>query len=194
MVDCIGTSELPSSDYDINQIIFVTSLEGYLLGENGFLLKTFGVPPHSGYGSTEAGAIIYQYAGFKNWVVKPGSLGKPMPGIDIALLDKEGNVIESSKLSNLMAGHLNPEEAYDIKKAVQKLYDSTDKEATAALNENVAAFNNSIKKDIGKLAPEFEKTLSQYDEFAKALSGLEEGFTAIPGKSPLPTESNLRKL
>jgi acetyl-CoA synthetase len=54
---------------------------------------TFGVPPHSGYGSTEAGAIIYQYAGFKNWVVKPGSLGKPMPGIDIGLLDKEGNEV-----------------------------------------------------------------------------------------------------
>ncbi len=55
-----------------------------------FLLKTFKVPPHSGYGSTEAGALIYQYAGFKDWVVKPGSLGKPMPGMEVALIDKEG--------------------------------------------------------------------------------------------------------
>lgn len=55
-----------------------------------FLVETFGVPPYSGYGSTEAGALIYQYAGFKNWVVKPGSLGKPMPGLEVALLNEKG--------------------------------------------------------------------------------------------------------
>lgn len=58
-----------------------------------FLLGTFGVPPHSGYGSTEAGALIYQYAGFEGWKVKPGSLGKPMPGIEITLLDEEGKEV-----------------------------------------------------------------------------------------------------
>ena len=66
-----------------------------------FLKKTFGVPPHSGYGSTEAGALIYQYAGFKNWVVKPGSLGKPMPGMEVALLDKEGNIVPQGTIGEI---------------------------------------------------------------------------------------------
>ena len=66
-----------------------------------FLVETFGVPPHSGYGSTEAGAIIYQYAGFKNWLVKPGSLGKPMPGIEIALLDKEGKEVPQGTIGEI---------------------------------------------------------------------------------------------
>ena len=66
-----------------------------------YLKDTFGVPPHSGYGSTEAGALIYQYAGFKNWVVKPGSLGKPMPGMKITLLDKEGNQVPHGKIGEI---------------------------------------------------------------------------------------------
>jgi acetyl-CoA synthetase len=66
-----------------------------------FLKETFGVPPHSGYGSTEAGALIYQYAGFKNWIVKPGSLGKPMPGIEIALLDKEGKEVSTGMIGEI---------------------------------------------------------------------------------------------
>jgi len=66
-----------------------------------FLKETFEVPPHSGYGSTEAGALIYQYAGFKNWVVKPVSLGKPMPGIEIALLDKEGKEVPAGTIGEI---------------------------------------------------------------------------------------------
>lgn len=66
-----------------------------------FLKETFGVPPHSGYGSTEAGALIYQYAGFKNWLVKPGSLGKPMPGMEVALLDKEGKEVPQGTIGEI---------------------------------------------------------------------------------------------
>lgn len=56
-----------------------------------FLEETSGVSPISGYGSTEVGPIIYNYAGFENYTVKPGSLGKPMPGIEVKLLDEAGN-------------------------------------------------------------------------------------------------------
>lgn len=66
-----------------------------------FLQETFGVPPHSGYGSTEAGALIYQYAGFKNWSVKPGSLGKPMPGLEITLLDAKGNEVPQGTIGEI---------------------------------------------------------------------------------------------
>ena len=66
-----------------------------------FLLKTFKAPPHSGYGSTEAGALIYQYAGFNGWAAKPGSLGKPMPGLEVALIDKEGNEVPRGTIGEI---------------------------------------------------------------------------------------------
>jgi len=61
----------------------------------------FGVPPHSGYGSTEVGAVIYQYAGFPNWIVKPGSLGKPMPGLEVKLIDKDGNEVTAGQIGEI---------------------------------------------------------------------------------------------
>jgi len=66
-----------------------------------FFLNQFGVPPHSGYGSTEAGALIYQFAGFKGWVVKPGSLGKPMPGVEVTLLDNVGKVVPQGSIGEI---------------------------------------------------------------------------------------------
>ncbi|NNG01166.1 MAG: AMP-binding protein [Desulfobacteraceae bacterium] len=66
-----------------------------------FLKDTFGVPPHSGYGSTEVGALIYQYAGFENWDEKPGSLGKPMPGRDIVLIDKQGDPVAQGDIGEI---------------------------------------------------------------------------------------------
>jgi acetyl-CoA synthetase len=66
-----------------------------------WLTETFGVPPHSGYGSTEAGALIYQYAGFDNWLVKPGSLGKPMPGLEVTLLDENGKSVPQGTIGEI---------------------------------------------------------------------------------------------
>ncbi|BBO72627.1 acetate--CoA ligase [Desulfosarcina widdelii] len=66
-----------------------------------FFKDVFGVPPHSGYGSTEAGALIYQYAGFKDWNVKSGSLGKPMPGMEVTLLDEEGNEVPRGTIGEI---------------------------------------------------------------------------------------------
>lgn len=66
-----------------------------------FLKETFGVSPHSGYGSTEAGALIYHYAGFEGWRVKPGSLGKPMPGVEVSLLDDQGNEVKQGEIGEI---------------------------------------------------------------------------------------------
>jgi acetyl-CoA synthetase len=66
-----------------------------------YFKEKFGVPPHSGYGSTEVGAVIYQYAGFPNWVALPGSLGKPMPGLVVKLLDKDGNEVPRGQIGEI---------------------------------------------------------------------------------------------
>jgi acetyl-CoA synthetase len=66
-----------------------------------FFKAKLGIPPHSGYGSTEVGAVIYQYAGFPNWVAKPGSLGKPMPGLTVKLIDREGNEVPQGQIGEI---------------------------------------------------------------------------------------------
>ncbi|MGA3086740.1 MAG: acyl-CoA synthetase [Thermodesulfobacteriota bacterium] len=66
-----------------------------------FFKARFGVAPHSGYGSTEVGAVIYQYAGFPDWVVKPGSLGKPMPGLEVKLIDGDGNEVPQGQIGEI---------------------------------------------------------------------------------------------
>lgn len=64
-----------------------------------YFKEQFGVPPHSGYGSAEVGAVIYQYAGFKDWEVKPGSLGKPMPGLVVKVIDEEENEVPVGEIA-----------------------------------------------------------------------------------------------
>lgn len=66
-----------------------------------FLKKTFKVPPHSVYGSTEVGAILVNYAGFEDWEVIPGSLGKPMLGVDVAIIDAEENRVSPGNLGEI---------------------------------------------------------------------------------------------
>lgn len=63
-------------------------------------LKTFeyfkeklGVAPCGFYGSTEVGVILANFGGFKDWVVKPGALGKPMMGLEVAVVDESGNPV-----------------------------------------------------------------------------------------------------
>jgi len=55
-----------------------------------FCEATFGRPMCSMYGTTEIGVILVSYPGAKDFAVKPGSLGKPIPGGRIEVHDAEG--------------------------------------------------------------------------------------------------------
>jgi len=55
-----------------------------------FCEATFGRPMCSMYGTTEIGVILVSYPGAPDFVVKPGSLGKPIPGGRIEVQDAEG--------------------------------------------------------------------------------------------------------
>lgn len=50
----------------------------------------FGQPACSIYGTTEVGVILVSYPGAKDFVVKPEALGKPIPGLDVAVIDSNG--------------------------------------------------------------------------------------------------------
>ena len=56
----------------------------------GFVERTFGRPARSMYGTTEVGVILGGYPGAADLPMKPGSLGKPMPGVDVAIRDANG--------------------------------------------------------------------------------------------------------
>ncbi len=56
-----------------------------------YFQEKLGITIHAMYGSTETGPICSDFAGFEDWKVKPGSLGKPMlGGRRVTVLDECG--------------------------------------------------------------------------------------------------------
>lgn len=47
--------------------------------------------PRSMYGTTEVGVILVSYPGAHDFVMKPGSLGKPPPGVDVRIQRADGS-------------------------------------------------------------------------------------------------------
>ena len=55
-----------------------------------FAETVFGQPVCSMYGTTEIGVILVNYPGAEDFLVKPGSLGKPIPGGKVQVQDANG--------------------------------------------------------------------------------------------------------
>jgi acetyl-CoA synthetase len=55
-----------------------------------FVEQTFGRPAGSMYGTTEIGVILVSYPGADDFTIKPGSLGKPIPGGRVEVHDATG--------------------------------------------------------------------------------------------------------
>ncbi|QJB56392.1 AMP-binding protein [Pseudodesulfovibrio sp. zrk46] len=79
------------SEYDLSSLRHCTTA-GELLNDSVFHAweKALNMPIYEGYGQTET---TLQVATLKFMKPKPGSIGKPMPGWDIALMDEEGNEV-----------------------------------------------------------------------------------------------------
>ncbi|MFN0161588.1 MAG: acyl-CoA synthetase [Burkholderiales bacterium] len=58
---------------------------------------TLGSPACSMYGTTEVGVVIANYPGFEGYHVKPGSLGKPVPGWEVAIVDRAGRELPAGE-------------------------------------------------------------------------------------------------
>lgn len=52
--------------------------------------RTFGTAVRSMYGTTEVGVILVSYPTAEDFACKPGSLGKAVPGLEVAVVDAEG--------------------------------------------------------------------------------------------------------
>lgn len=55
-----------------------------------FIDETFGVPACSMYGTTEVGVALVNYPGAQDFTVKPGSLGKAVPGLKVQVQRPDG--------------------------------------------------------------------------------------------------------
>jgi acetyl-CoA synthetase len=62
-------------------------------------LKAFKLPFHDNWWQTEAGGILI--ANYPCMPIKPGSMGKPFPGVEAAIVDENGNKIRANKEGNL---------------------------------------------------------------------------------------------
>ena len=59
-----------------------------------------GLVIQTNYGSTETGGFLADYD-FDDWVPKPGSLGKPLPGAMVGILDEEGRELPQGKVGQI---------------------------------------------------------------------------------------------
>lgn len=55
-----------------------------------FIAERFGTPPCGVYGTAEVSSFLSNYCGFSGFAVKPGSLGKPLPGKEVGVFREDG--------------------------------------------------------------------------------------------------------
>jgi acetyl-CoA synthetase len=68
--------------------------EAVIWGQN-----VIGLPFHDNWWQTETGAIMI--ANYPSMEIRPGSMGRPFPGIEPAIIDEEGNVLPPGEEGNL---------------------------------------------------------------------------------------------
>jgi len=99
--------------------------------------KAYGILIYDGYGQTETTGLVCNYDGIE---VKPGSMGKPMPGAEIKLVDEEGREVPLGQVGQiavpikhpgLMVGYWNGKTLQEI--AVNGFYLTGD---LARMDEN----------------------------------------------------------
>lgn len=68
--------------------------EGVTWGE-----EALGLPIHDNWWQTETGAIMI--SNYNSMAIKPGSMGRPIPGIEAGIIDTEGNDVPDGEGGNL---------------------------------------------------------------------------------------------
>ena len=66
-----------------------------------FIEEAFGVPLCGMYGTTEVGVVLSNYPGAPDFVRKPGSLGRPVPGVEVEVQRPDGVRCEAGELGEI---------------------------------------------------------------------------------------------
>ena len=60
-----------------------------------------GTVPHDGYGQTETVNLVANVPGVPGFEVRPGSMGKPVPGMDVDIVDDSGNRLPDGEVGHI---------------------------------------------------------------------------------------------
>jgi len=87
--------------YDLSSLRFISSV-GEPLNPEAVVWsnEVFGMPFHDNFWQTETGAIIC--ANYPSMEVRPGSMGRPIPGVQIEMVDENFNVVPAGEVGNLV--------------------------------------------------------------------------------------------
>ncbi len=66
-----------------------------------FTQNAFGAPLCSMYGTTEVGVVLANYPGAEDFVIKPGSLGRPVPGVAVEVQRPDGSRCAPDELGEI---------------------------------------------------------------------------------------------
>lgn len=66
-----------------------------------YIQNAFGVPLCSMYGTTEVGVVLANYPGAPDFVVREGSLGKPVPGVAVEVQRPDGTPCAAGELGEI---------------------------------------------------------------------------------------------
>jgi len=114
----------PKEKYNLERLRLICSVGEPLHAEAvNWGKKTFGMPILDNWWQTETGGIMI--ANYRSMKVKPGSMGKPLPGIEAAIAevndneikiitepDKQGNLVLKKGWPSMFRAYLHDEERY----------------------------------------------------------------------------------
>lgn len=109
-------SNVNVKDFNLSSLRFLGSVGEPLNPEAiWWSLEAFGLPFHDNWWQTELGGICI--ANYAILDIKPGSMGKPMPGVTAAIIDDKGKVLPKKHEGNLA---LKPETVPSLMKTIWK--------------------------------------------------------------------------
>ncbi|MGX2960905.1 acetate--CoA ligase [Peribacillus sp. JNUCC 23] len=96
----MGAGDEAVKQYDLRSLRHVLSVGEPLNPEVvRWGMKVFNKRIHDTWWMTETGAQLI--CNYPSMLIKPGSMGKPIPGVQAAIVDDQGNVLPSHRMGNL---------------------------------------------------------------------------------------------
>ncbi|WP_153461492.1 acetate--CoA ligase [Sediminibacillus terrae] len=96
----VSAGEQTAKKYDLSSLRHVLSVGEPLNPEViTWGVKAFDLRIHDTWWMTETGAMLI--VNLPDMDIRPGSMGKPIPGIDAAIIDNEGNELPPNQMGNL---------------------------------------------------------------------------------------------
>ncbi|MFH1588426.1 MAG: acetate--CoA ligase [Candidatus Diapherotrites archaeon] len=96
----MGAGKEAVKKYDLSSLRYLCSVGEPLNPEPiKWAINSIGLPFHDNYWQTETGGIVI--ANYASMNIRPGSMGKPFPGIYAAIIDEKGKELKTGKEGDL---------------------------------------------------------------------------------------------